>query len=151
MDYHVRKCTYWHMRPAKTQISLRIRTVCSETSLLVWKNLHPFLSEMRPVMILIRLRMRSLIRIITGRTCWKIPFLTLWPICFFSLDPRGFWKTCFWFLIYKLKVVLKFIRLMGAFHSFILYYGGVRWSPKLISTSSKHGTGDQLIRISVKS
>ena len=45
----MRKRTFWHMRPTKTQISLRIRCPHGET-------LHPWLSKMRPVKILIRLR-----------------------------------------------------------------------------------------------
>ena len=33
-----RKRTYWHVRPTKTQISLRIRTVWLESSLSAWRN-----------------------------------------------------------------------------------------------------------------
>ena len=52
----MRKRTYWHMRQAKTQISLRIRAVWSQSSLSARSNLHPWLSIMRPMKILIRLR-----------------------------------------------------------------------------------------------
>ena len=33
MSRNVRKCTFWHVRPEKIQISLRIRAVWSESSM----------------------------------------------------------------------------------------------------------------------
>ena len=40
LNRNVRKRTFtsWHMRPTKTQISLRIRAVWSESSLSAWRN-----------------------------------------------------------------------------------------------------------------
>ena len=49
MSHNVRKCTFWHVRPTKTPISLRIRA--SDQSL-QWPHeefLHPWLSKKRPV------------------------------------------------------------------------------------------------------
>ena len=41
---NVRKRALWHLRPTKTQISLRIRAVRSESSLSAWKKpLHPWM------------------------------------------------------------------------------------------------------------
>ena len=37
-EQHIRKRTFWHVRPLKTQISLRIRAVWLVSSLSVWKN-----------------------------------------------------------------------------------------------------------------
>ena len=48
------KCSFWHMPPNKAQVSLLICTVCS-IFVVTWRNLHPRLSKMCPVKILIRL------------------------------------------------------------------------------------------------
>ena len=39
MSRNVRKHTFWHVRPAKTQISLHTRRTCSDCLLSVWRNL----------------------------------------------------------------------------------------------------------------
>ena len=72
----VRNHTFWHVRPMKTQISLRIRAVWSESSLSAWRNL---------VSLAIRnalcedsdqtARMRRLIWIFAGRSCPTVHFL----------------------------------------------------------------------------
>ena len=57
MSRNVRKRIFWHMRPTKTQITLCIRTVWSESSLLASRNfLQTSLYKMRPVKIMIKLR-----------------------------------------------------------------------------------------------
>ena len=38
MSVNVRKRTFWYVRPTKTEISLRIRAVWSQSSLSAWKN-----------------------------------------------------------------------------------------------------------------
>ena len=55
MNPNVQNRTVWHMRPKKTQISL---CLC-ESSLSTRRNLNPWLSKVRPVKILIRLRIRA--------------------------------------------------------------------------------------------
>ena len=77
----VRKRTFWYVRPTKTQIVMRTRVVWS-VRCPHEETLHSGISKMRPVKILIRLRMRSLIRIIAGRTCLKVRFLMLGLIWF---------------------------------------------------------------------
>ena len=42
MSRLITKSTKWHVRPAKTQISLDIRPVWSESSLSAWRMLRPF-------------------------------------------------------------------------------------------------------------
>ena len=41
MSCHMTKPKKWHVRPAKTQISLGIRPVWSESSLFTWRNTGP--------------------------------------------------------------------------------------------------------------
>ena len=53
---NVRKRTFLHRRPTKTQITLRIRAVWSVFVVRMKKRCIPWLSIMRPVKILIRLR-----------------------------------------------------------------------------------------------
>ena len=50
------KSTFWHVRPTKTQISLRIRTVWSEPSMSACRNFPSLSIQNTPVKILIRLR-----------------------------------------------------------------------------------------------
>ena len=50
------KQTFGYVRPTKTQISMSISAVWSEASLSAWKTLYLWLTRMRPVKILIRLR-----------------------------------------------------------------------------------------------
>ena len=54
-SHDVRKRTFGHMRPTKTQISLRIRAVWSESSLPAWRNFASSLSKMHPWKILVTL------------------------------------------------------------------------------------------------
>ena len=78
LSHNVRKRTFWRVRPAKIQISLRIRAVWSEYLLcafLIAKDatfLHADneYSDQSA-------RMRRLIGIFVGRTCQKVLFLTL--------------------------------------------------------------------------
>ena len=41
LSHNVRKRTFWHMRPTKTQIRLSIRAVWSESSLSPWRHFVP--------------------------------------------------------------------------------------------------------------
>ena len=45
MSRRTTKPTKWHVRPAKTQISLGIRPIWSESSLSAWRNLGPLASH----------------------------------------------------------------------------------------------------------
>ena len=60
------------MRPAETQISLRIRAVWSESSLFVWRNVARSENSDKTA------RMRRLILIFAWRTCSKVRFLKFW-------------------------------------------------------------------------
>ena len=70
----------WHVRPAKSQISLGIRQVCSESLLSAWRNLrslttrwaHSEDSDLMP----------SLICVFAGRTCNFIDFVVRWLISY---------------------------------------------------------------------
>ena len=66
------------MRPKKTQISLRICTVWSESSLSVWWNFAALATQIAPDDDSDQTaRMRRLIGIFAGRTCLKVRLLTL--------------------------------------------------------------------------
>ena len=75
---NVRKRTFSHVRPAKIQISLRIRTVWSETSLSAFwiakdaKFLHANKEDSNQTA-----RMRRLILVFVERSCQKVGFLIL--------------------------------------------------------------------------
>ena len=72
---NVRKRTFGHVHPAKTQISLRIRAVLSEFSLgAFW-----IVRVQRFVMLTMKtlIRLHKLIWVFVGRTCQKVRFLTL--------------------------------------------------------------------------
>ena len=56
MDRNVRKRTFWHVRPTKTQNSMRIRAVWSVFFVRMKKPLHTWPSKRRLLRILIRLR-----------------------------------------------------------------------------------------------
>ena len=56
MSHAVRKPTFWNIHRTKTQISLCVRAVWLESSLSAWRKFAPWLSQMCPVKILIRLR-----------------------------------------------------------------------------------------------
>ena len=73
----VKNRTFWHVRPTKTQISLRIRAVWSDSLLSALRNFvslaiqnAPNEDSDQPA------RMRRLIWIFLGRTCLKGRFLT---------------------------------------------------------------------------
>ena len=75
---YVRKRTFWYVRPTKTQISLRIRAVWSESSLSAWRNFASLAIQKAPSEDSDQTaRMRRLIRIFAGRTCLKVRFLTV--------------------------------------------------------------------------
>ena len=83
MSRNVRKRTFSHERPTKTQISLRIRTVWSEPSLSAWRNfaslaIQNAASEDSDQ----TARKRRLIWNFAGRPCPKVGFLTLGLACF---------------------------------------------------------------------
>ena len=54
--YNVRKPPFWYVNPTKTQIGLYMTVVWSESSFQHKETLHPWLSRMHTVKILIRLR-----------------------------------------------------------------------------------------------
>ena len=77
MNRNVRKRTFWYVRPTKTQISLRIRAVWSESSLSAWRNfvflaIQNALSEDSDQ----TARMRRLIGIFDERAYLKVRFWT---------------------------------------------------------------------------
>ena len=82
----MRKPIKWHVRPAKTQISLGIRRVWSESSLSAWRNLgslathwaHSEDSDQTG-------RMPRLIWVFAGRTCHFVGFVMRWLICWYLL------------------------------------------------------------------
>ena len=83
-----------HMRPAKIQISLRIRTGWPESSLgaFSWiaeeiKFLHADNEDSDQTA-----RMRRLIWVFVGRTCQKVRFLTVRLIWFKALFLLTYWK-----------------------------------------------------------
>ena len=72
------KRAFWHVRRTKTQISLRIRTVRSESSLSAWRNLASLAIQNAPSEDSDQTaRMRRLIWIFAGRTCPMVRFLPL--------------------------------------------------------------------------
>ena len=84
------KPTHLHMRPAKTQISLGICSVWSESSLATWRNLgslatywaHRKDSDQtvrKPRLIWETGRMPRLIWVFSGRTCHWVSRLPPWP------------------------------------------------------------------------
>ena len=73
------KMYLWHVRPTKTQISLRIRAVWFESSLSAWKNFASFAIQNVPSEDSDQTaRIRRLIWIFAGRTCPTVCFLMLW-------------------------------------------------------------------------
>ena len=84
---NVQKCTFWHVRPTKTQISLRIRAVCSESSLSAWRNLVSLAIQNTPSEGSDQTAwMRRLIWIFTGCICSKLRCRTLRFIRFWRLQ-----------------------------------------------------------------
>ena len=78
INRNVRKRVFWHVRPTKTQISLRIGTVWSESSLSAWRNFASLTIQNASREDFDQTaQMRSLIRIFPGRPCPKVRFQTL--------------------------------------------------------------------------
>ena len=85
MTRNVWKSTFRHMRPTKTQISPRRRTVWSELSIFAWRNFASLAVKNRPSEDSDQTaRMRRLIRIFAGRTCTRVRFLTLHLLWFLN-------------------------------------------------------------------
>ena len=77
MRHNVRKRTFWHVRETKTQISLRIRAVWSESLLSAWRNFASLAIQNAPREDSDQTAwMRRLIWIFAVRTCPKLHFLT---------------------------------------------------------------------------
>ena len=90
------KPTKWHVRPAKTQISLGIRPVWSEPSLSAWRQLGSLATHWAPSEDSDQTgRMPRLIWVFAGRTCHFVGFVTrrlvFEPICKTSGGSRGGW------------------------------------------------------------
>ena len=68
------KCTFWHVRSMKTQISLRMRTTWSEFSLSAWRNVASLAIQNAPGE---DSDQTARIWIFAGRTCLKKHFATL--------------------------------------------------------------------------
>ena len=107
------KPTKWHVRPAKTQISLGIRPVWSESSLSAWKKLgslatHWVHSEDSD-------QMPQLIWVFTGRTCHFVGFvmrrLKYMTCCHlfvksYVMGRTNFWENRWLFLLARLQKAL---------------------------------------------
>ena len=91
------KLTYLYVRPAKTQISLGIRPVWSESSLCAqWVAKDPsFLHADSEDSDQTR-RMPRLIRVFAGRTCHFVCFVTRWLIYGYVAMRRKTYKLWFW-------------------------------------------------------
>ena len=77
LNRNVRQRTFWHVRSTKTQISLRISVVWSESSPSTWRNFASLAIQNAPSEDSDQTaRMRSLIWIFAGRTSPKVRFLT---------------------------------------------------------------------------
>ena len=75
LSRNVRNRSLWYVRPTRTQISLQIRAVCSESPSSAWKNFAFIAIQFHPVKIQISLR--RLIWIFAGHTYSKLRFLML--------------------------------------------------------------------------
>ena len=84
MSSNVRKRTFWHVCPVKTQISLRIRGGTSESSFSTWKNFASLAIQNVPSEDSDQtVRMSRLIWIFAGCTC---PKYVLWRCETFSFE-----------------------------------------------------------------
>ena len=84
MSRNDRKRTFGHVRTAKIQISLRIRAVWSESSLSAfWIAKHA--KQVDNENYNQTARMRGLTRVLFGRICQKVRFLTLRFIGFWDI------------------------------------------------------------------
>ena len=111
MSHPVTKPTIWHLRPAKTQISLGIRPVWSESSLSTWRKLrslathwgHSEGSDQTG-------RMPRLIWVFAGRTCHFVGFvmrwLTLQYYCLNAVMSRSMTKLTKW-PVHQLKTQIS--------------------------------------------
>ena len=92
-----RKCILGHVRPAKTQISLRIRAVWSESSLSARRNLGSvaILKGSNEGYALTAL-MRRLTKSLDGPTWPTVHFLILRPFNFCSSEKRNVANVLFW-------------------------------------------------------
>ena len=78
LSQYVRKRTLWHVRSLKTQISLRIRAVWSESLLSAWRNFTSLAVRNPPSEDSDQsAQMRRLIWIFAGRTCTRVRFLVV--------------------------------------------------------------------------
>ena len=77
INRNVRKRTFGHLHPTKTQISLRMRAVWSESSLSAWRDWILGYQNAASEYSDQTARMRRLIWIFAGRRCPKVRFLTL--------------------------------------------------------------------------
>ena len=81
MTNNVRKPTFWHVRPTKTQISLRICAVWSGSLLAACWNSESLSIQNAPSEDYDQTaRMRRLIWIFAWRTCPKVRLQTSWPM-----------------------------------------------------------------------
>ena len=85
MSQGMTKPTKWHVRPAKTQISLGIRPVWSDFSLFAWRKLgslttHWAYSEVSDQ----TGRTLRLVWVFAGRTCHFVGFVMRWLIYIFA-------------------------------------------------------------------
>ena len=72
------KPTKWHVRPAKTKISLGIYSVWSESSLPAWRKFGSLATHWAHSEDSDQIgRMPRLIRVFAGRTCYFVGFVTL--------------------------------------------------------------------------
>ena len=77
-----RKPTNWHVRPAKTKISLSIRPVWSESSLSAWRNIGSLATHWAHSECFDQTgRMPRLIWVFAGCTCHFVGFVTGRLIC----------------------------------------------------------------------
>ena len=82
MSQRMTKPTKWHVRPAKTQISLGIRPVCSESSLSAWWKLESLATHWVQSENFDQTgRMPRLIWVFAGRTCYFVGFVVRWLKC----------------------------------------------------------------------
>ena len=87
LSHNVRKRNFWYMRPIKTQIGMRIRAFWLEFLFATWWNCASLAIQNAPSEDSGQTgRMRSLIRIFTGRTCPNVRILTY--ILFIICDMR---------------------------------------------------------------
>ena len=73
LNHLITKLAKWHVRPAKTQISLGIRLVWSESLLSAWRKLGSLGTHIMP----------KLIWIFLWRICHFVGFVMRWLIWYF--------------------------------------------------------------------